>query len=184
MQTVRKLLYTLLGVLISLFGLIIILVTFGLLGEVALLGINLGFLVGNFSYTLFGFIVFVLGIILIAVFTSKKEKEKEKEFSSVTSFSEMGEVRISLKAVENMVLMAARSVKGIREVSTRTESTEQGLVIYLRIQPIPDIPIPGLASELQEKVKAYVQEISGYNVAEIKVLVENIAHEKVQKNVR
>ncbi len=182
MKTGRKLLYTFLGVLISLFGLIIILMTFGLLGEAALLGINLGFLVGNFSYTLFGFIVFLLGIVLIAVFTSRKEKERE--FGSVTNFSEMGEVRISLQAVESMVLMAARSVKGIREVSTRTESTEQGLVIYLRIKPIPDIPIPGLASELQEKVKAYVQEISGYNVAEIKVLVENIAHEKIQKNVR
>ncbi len=182
MQTGRKLLYTFLGVLISLFGLIIIVMTFGLLGEAAFLGINLGFLIGDFNYTLLGFILFILGIILIAVFTSKKEKERE--FGSVTSFSEMGEVRISLKAVESMVLMAARSVKGIREVSTRTESTEQGLIIYLRIKTIPDTPIPGLASELQEKVKTYVQEISGYNVAEVKVLVENIAHEKIQKNVR
>ena len=54
--------------------------------------------------------------------------------------------------------------------------------LYAR-KVIPDLPIPGLVNELQTVVRDYVQEISGSNVAEVKVLVENIAQE-IQKNVR
>ncbi len=182
MHTGRKIVFTLVGVLVILLGLFLILLTLGLIDGSALLAVDLDFLVGNFNYTALGFLIIILGLILVSVFTSGKRKEKD--YGSIVSFTETGEVRISLQAIESMVLMAARSIKGIREVSTKTDSTEQGLVIYLRINTIPDVPIPGLAAELQEKVKEYVQEISGYNVAEVKVLVENIAHEKIQKNVR
>ena len=82
-----------------------------------------------------------------------------------------------------MVLTASRKVKGIREVNTRIDSVEQGIVIYMRIKVLPDIPIPGLVNELQTRVKEYIQEITGSNVAEIKVLVENIAQEKIEKIV-
>jgi uncharacterized alkaline shock family protein YloU len=109
---------------------------------------------------------------------------KKKEGGTIVSFTEIGEVRISFKAVENMVLAASRKVKGIREVNTRIDFIEQGLVIYMRIKVLPDIAIPALVSELQGRVKEYVQEISGSSVAEIKVLVENIAQEKIEKNVR
>ena len=81
-------------------------------------------------------------------------------------------------------MTASRKIKGIREVNTRINFTEQGLIIYLRIRVIPDIPIPALVSELQQKIREYVQEISGASVAEVKVLVENIAQEKIEKNVR
>ena len=99
------------------------------------------------------------------------------------SATRKSEIRISFKAVENMVLTASRKVKGIREVNTRIDSVEQGIVIYMRIKVLPDIAIPGLVNELQARVKEYVQEITGSNVAEIKVLVENIAQEKIEKNV-
>ena len=108
---------------------------------------------------------------------------KRKGGRSIISFSEIGEIRVSFKAIENMVLSASRKVKGIREVNTRIDSVEQGLVIYMRVKVIPDLPIPGLVNELQTVVRDYVQEISGSNVAEVKVLVENIAQE-IQKNVR
>ncbi len=109
---------------------------------------------------------------------------KRKEGGTIVSFTEIGEVRISFKAIENMVLTASRKVKGIREVNTRIDYIEQGLVIYIRIKILPDIAIPELTNELQTRVKDYVQEISGSSVAEIKVLVENIAQEKIEKNVR
>ena len=81
-----------------------------------------------------------------------------------------------------MVLAASRKVNGIREVSTRIDASEQGLLIHLKIKAMTDIPIPDLAGELQNKVRDYVQEISGSNVSEIKVLVENIAQDKFQRN--
>ena len=81
-----------------------------------------------------------------------------------------------------MVLAASRKVNGIREVSTRIDASEQGLLIHIKIKTMTDIPIPELAGELQNKVRDYVQKISGSNVSEIKVLVENIAQDKFQRN--
>ncbi len=182
MQTGRRVFFTSLGFVIALAGLFFILVTLGLFRGIGLMGRNLDALIGDFNYILLGFLLFLLGLFFVVIFASRKGKEKD--FGSIANFTELGEVRISLKAVESMVHTAARSIKGIREVSTKTDSTEQGLVIYLRVKTIPDVPIPGLASELQEKVKQYVQQISGHNVAEVKVLVENIAHEKAQQNLR
>ena len=140
-----------------------------------------GRLAGDLSYTLLGALLLVVGVILL-IFSTKGSKKKEG--GTIVSFTEIGEIRISFRAIENMVLNASRKVKGIREVNTRLNFTEQGLVIYLRVKVIPDVPIPALVGELQGKVREYVQEISGSSVAEVKVLVENIAQEKIEKKVR
>ena len=58
------------------------------------------------------------------------------------------------------------------------------MVIYLRIKVLPDIVIPELTSKLQATVKDYVEEICGSGVAEIKILIEDIAQEIIKKNVR
>lgn len=180
MEAKRRFISNLIGVLIILAGLFLILVTLGMIKEAALYPLNVSHMVGNFNYTALGFLILIVGVLVIAFFSGKRKKKA----GSIVSFSEMGEVRISFQAIESMILAAARKVEGIREVSTRIDSTEQGLIIYLWVKTIPDQPIPGLAGDLQKRVRDYVQEISGTNVAEVKVLVENIAHDKVQKTVR
>lgn len=180
--------FTVIGILLLIGGLLFAFLTLGVFEGTMFLGYNLSHFVNNYSYTALGFLVLIVGVLLIALFTSgrsnEKEDERKKEGGSIVSFTEIGEVRISFKAVENMVLAASRKVNGIREVSTRIDANEQGLLIYLKIKVIPEIPIPGLAGELQNKVRDYVQEISGSNVTEIKVLVENIAQDKIQRNSR
>jgi uncharacterized alkaline shock family protein YloU len=109
---------------------------------------------------------------------------KKKSDSGIVGFTELGEYRISFKAIESIILTAAKKVRGIREINTYINTTQQGLIIYLRIQPIPELPIPALVAELQETIKEHVQEISGSNVVEVKVLIENISQEIVHKNLR
>lgn len=180
--------FTVIGIILLIGGLLFAFLTLGVFQGTMFLGYNLNHLIHNYSYTALGFLVLLVGVLLIALFTSgrsaKKNEETAKDGGNIVSFTEIGEVRISFKAVENMVLAAARKVNGIREVSTRIDATEQGLLIYIKAKIIPDLPIPALASELQAKVRDYVQEISGSNVSEIKVLVENIAQDKIQRNPR
>ncbi len=183
MGTGSRIILAILGVCGLLCGIFLILVTLGLI-------VPVGFpftdrLAGDLSITLFGVLIFVIGIILL--FFSARSSKKEGgggAGATIVSFTETGEIRISFRAVENMVLNASRKVKGVREINTRLNFTEQGLVIYLRIKVIPDLPIPALVNELQNTVREYVQEISGTNVAEVKVLVENIAQETIEKKVR
>ncbi|NMB35741.1 MAG: alkaline shock response membrane anchor protein AmaP [Firmicutes bacterium] len=179
MGTGKRIVLAGLGICGLLSGILLILLTLGTFTARMLL--FAGRLAGDLSYTLLGALLFVLGVIFL--FFSVQDSKK-KEGNTILSFTEIGEVRISFQAIENMVLTASRKVKGIREVSTRLNFTEQGLIIYLRIKAIPDVPIPALVDELQGKVREYVQEISGSNVAEVKVLVENIAQEQIEKKVR
>jgi len=182
MRTGIRVLLVLLGIFAILSGVFLIFLTLGVLSGTAIsFAYNLEPFVGELPYTALGFVVLAIGVILLAFSTPRGTR---KEGGNIVSYTEIGEIRISFKAIENMVLAASRKVKGIRDVNTRIDSTEQGLLIYMRIKTIPDLPIPALVGELQSVVRDYVQEISGSNVAEVKVLVENIAQEKIQKNLR
>lgn len=175
----KRIILAILGICAFLSGLFLILLALGFLTARMLL--FAGRIAGDLNYTLLGALLFVVGIILL-FFSVQSGKKKEE--STLVSFTEVGEIRISFRAVENMILNASRKIKGIREVNTRLNYTEQGLVIYLRIKVIPDVPIPALVEELQGKVREYVRETSGTDVAEVKVLVENIAQEQIEKKVR
>ncbi len=178
--------FTGIGIILLISGLLFASLTVGVFQGTSFMGYNFNQLVNNYSYTILGFLVLLVGVLLIALFVSGrghlKGADAKKEGGSIASFTEIGEVRISFKAVENMVLAVSRKVNGIREVSTRIDASEQGLLIHIKIKTMTDIPIPELAGELQKKVRDYVQEISGSNVSEIKVLVENIAQDKYQRN--
>lgn len=183
MRTGTRILLILFGIFAILSGLFLILLTLGVLDGTALFfAYNLDPFVGDLPYTALGFVILFVGVLLLVL--SMPRGTRKEGGGNIISFTEIGEIRISFKAIENMVLAASRKVKGIRDVNTRIDSTEQGLLIYMRIKTIPDLPIPALVGELQTVVRDYVQEISGSNVAEVKVLVENIAQEKIQKNLR
>jgi uncharacterized alkaline shock family protein YloU len=172
----KRILMVVIGIMIMLAGLLLILITLGLLREVSFFGYTFVPLLRNFNYTALGFLILVLGVLVIVFWGSTREKEKMT--GSIFSHTEIGEIRVSFKAIENMVLTAAKKIKGVREVTTNIESSEQGLLISLHIKALSDLPLPDLVKELQETVREYVQEISGTNVVEIKVNVENIVREK------
>jgi uncharacterized alkaline shock family protein YloU len=176
MRLAKRIAFIFLGIIILLGGLGLIFLTLGLFPKIGIQTYGFRWLEGSFNYTALGFLILVAGVLLIAFFSPGVKK---REAGSIISFNEIGEIRLSFRAVEKMVLAASRKVKGIREVTTHIDMTEQGLVIYLRIKPIPDLPIPALGRQLQETVRDYVQEISGSSVAEVKVLVENISQDRI-----
>ncbi len=178
----KRFILAFLGIIALACSVFIILATLGVLNGTALYSLlSLYRIEGNLHYTALGFLVLLIGVAFLAF---SMQGSSKKEGGTIISFTETGEVRISFKAIENMVLTASRKINGIRETNTRIDYIEQGLVIYIRIKVLPDIAIPALIDELQKSVKEYVQGISGSSVAEIKVLVENIVQEKMEKTVR
>lgn len=116
--------------------------------------------------------VILLGLAVLCVFNIFR---REETMETITQAGALGEVRISFKAVENLVLRASRAVQGVREVKARIMYTDRGIIILLRALALPDLNIPQVTAELQQAVKAYVEDSTGCTVAEIKVFVENIA---------
>lgn len=89
----------------------------------------------------------------------------------------MGDVRISLGAVEKLVRRVARGVKGVREIRATVTQTPAGLVADLKGVISPEVSIPEVSTAIQEEVRSYVRRVVGVEVAEVRIQVENIANE-------
>lgn len=117
-----------------------------------------------------GVLVFFISLsIVIRSFRSKRERV------SAVHDTSLGQIRISLPALENLILRSAKKIEGIREVKPILHNSQGNLAIKLRVQIAPDIKIPEVSEELQKVVKDYLKRTAGINVQEIKVLVNKVS---------
>ncbi|OWZ84022.1 alkaline shock response membrane anchor protein AmaP [Natranaerobius trueperi] len=115
-------------------------------------------------------------ILLIALRSIWGASRVEKNEEVVNQNTEIGEVKISLKTIESMVLRVAKNeVKGMKEVKSRIKVSENGLIIYLKGKVQADVEIPQVSEELQKIAKDHVESKAGVNISEVKVYIENIA---------
>lgn len=116
-------------------------------------------------------VLFLIAVILISLGLRTGGR---KPGNALLKGSEFGEVLISITAVENMVLRVIQQTQGIKDVSRQVTYTPDGLVVNVKIRVMPDISLPGLVNDLQNRIKEYLEDITGVTVHEVKVLVENI----------
>lgn len=107
-----------------------------------------------------------------------------KQPETVLRVGELGEVRISLEALENMVLRVVQQNRGIRGSSRRVHATPHGLVVHLRIKAAADQNLPELTGALQAGIKEYLEEATGIVVSEVRISVENIVLDQVPLKVK
>jgi len=96
----------------------------------------------------------------------------------IVAESALGQVRVSLQAIENLVVKVAAQISGVRDVKARIVSVPQGVGIQIRAVVTPDINVPEVSTEMQQRVKERVFEVTGVNVSSVKVFIENISAHK------
>lgn len=94
---------------------------------------------------------------------------------AIVQESELGTVRISLKAVESLVQRAARQAQGVRDVRVDVRSDKQGVFINLTITVAPDVSIPAVSDEVQRRVEQYITQTVGVTVARVTVTFRAVA---------
>lgn len=97
--------------------------------------------------------------------------------------TQMGEVRIALDAVENLVSRVARHQRGVRDVRAEATVHDGGVSIYLRTWVSPDISIPDLTDMLQREIMRQVRNVVGAEVTEVRIHVVNLAAESRRARV-
>ncbi|HHW92799.1 MAG TPA: alkaline shock response membrane anchor protein AmaP [Firmicutes bacterium] len=101
----------------------------------------------------------------------------------VSSRTELGELRISFAAVENLIQKTVRQVKGARETRVRVKGTPRGVTVKLQVVVNPEENVPALSKEIQEAICLRVRETMGIEVEEVSVFIANIGHEAPGKKV-
>lgn len=100
---------------------------------------------------------------------------RNKPRHAITSENKMGQIKISLKAIENCIIKAAKEVEGVKNISASIKRVNEGINVTINIKVLPDMNIPETAKSIQERVKTHVENNVGTQINEIKIFVENIS---------
>ena len=97
-----------------------------------------------------------------------------KDKKAVSKHTNIGEIRISLNSIENIALTTSRRINGVRDTKAFVKRQEDTVSITIRTMVLPDIVIPAVSEEIQDRVKRAVEENAGIEVKNVKVQVEGI----------
>lgn len=101
---------------------------------------------------------------------------------SIEQRTDYGDISISLETIENLSLRAASRVSGIKDIKSRVQVGQNGLLIRVRAVIDGEVSIPALTEEVQRAVKSYVEEISGVPVTNVHVFIANIVQTQTFKS--
>lgn len=102
---------------------------------------------------------------------------------TITHHTSLGDVHVSLDAVENLVEKTARHTRGIRGVKVSVQHLKVGVTVTLRIVVSPDSNIPEVTTEVQQRVSEAIKSTVGVDPADVRIMVENIANDFKTKRV-
>ncbi len=116
------------------------------------------------------FIIISFRFFLTAFTVGKKREEK-----AIKQQSAIGEISISFATIRAIAERTARRIKGVRELKTTVKTKDQRNVILLQVTVDGETPIPEMTAKLQSEVKAQVEAIAGIEIAEVAVVVTEVA---------
>ena len=96
--------------------------------------------------------------------------ERRRDF--VTQKVENGELRISIKAIENLVQKCVDMHEEIKLRNMRIYNNRRGVAVDLYISLANNISIPLAVQSLQKQIKQYLLASSGIDVSDVRVSVE------------
>lgn len=122
------------------------------------------------------FVVFIIAFIFFSISLSfllsgfKSSKDKK----AVSKHTNIGEVKISLGAIESIALTAAKKLSGVKETKAYVYKSYDSVSVLIKTVVMADINIPALSEDIQVRVKKSIEDSSGIIVSDVKVIVENI----------
>ncbi len=124
------------------------------------------------------YLLLSIRFLFLALSTEKRPAQ------AVVQETAMGQVRVSVDALENMVRRVTAQIKGVRDIKPRVACLPEGISVFLHVTMAPETNIPGTSDEIQQKVGAYIEEIAGIKVQAVKILVKSISESDNSQGTR
>ncbi|MCL6610984.1 MAG: alkaline shock response membrane anchor protein AmaP [Peptococcaceae bacterium] len=99
---------------------------------------------------------------------------------AVVQEGSLGKVRIALAAIESLVEKVAMDQRGVKEARAGVEGLPRGIGVRIRVVAAPDVNIPQVSELIQKTVRDRVLEVTGIEVRDIRISVDNIAAQKLR----
>lgn len=133
---------------------------------------SLTYVYGQWEASLVGAVFFLISIrLLLAGLRSRKVK------NTIVHHNTMGDVHISLTAVENLVEKVARNVRGVRGAKVDVTMTQESIIVRMKVKISPESHVPTVAAEIQNRVYEYAKNTVGIELADVEVMVETISND-------
>ena len=129
----------------------------------------------------------ILGLIAIlifalAIYLIQKRSHYNILNLSVTQKTSFGEAKISLNSLKNLSLKVLKKMEEIKEIRPLISIVKTGGInIDLHLTLKQDVSIPELSEKIQKSLKEYLLEISGIEAKEIKIHIDKIVYENIEK---
>lgn len=112
-------------------------------------------------YVVMGFRLLWLGV------RGKRKKQ------AIVHEGNLGQVSVSLSAIELLAEKVVLSIHGIKEVKANVVTVPQGIALNLKVITMPDINIPVVSEDMQQQVIESIYKVVGITVHEVRVAVES-----------
>lgn len=132
----------------------------------------------SWEYGVLFSLIFLAGSSIIYPFFTFDKKFKKTLINS----TELGDVNITLGALDNLVKKVVSSREGIADIDTNLKDSESGLEINLDVKINSDYVIPELADELQKVVKSYLEDTTGVKVNKVSLLINEITGREIKES--
>ena len=113
-----------------------------------------------------------LAIIISALNVLVARRYAARRRAFVTQPTELGELRIAVSAIENLILKCVETHKEVKVQDMRITNRHGAVNVELRVSMNSNVSIPHAVEQLQSQIKRYLLASSGIEVREITVSVD------------
>lgn len=163
---------TLYTISLTVISLVIVTMAFGWLGPLDFIQRSLMAVNGRVVIGLVGTAFFVVSVRFMYFAFHRRSRSQ-----TLIHQNPLGEVRISLSAIENLIKRIGLQTGGVKDLKAYASTGSGGVNVSLRVWVSPDASIPELSDHLQSQINKYVKSVVGVDVAEVRIHVENITTE-------
>lgn len=100
---------------------------------------------------------------------------RSQSFDYVAMTGDHGQIRISYETLQQLANRRGSQVKGTEGFDSRIRQGQDGIVILVKMQVLPDVDIASLSKEVQTAVNEYVEHTSGVIVERVLVHVTELS---------
>lgn len=121
----------------------------------------------------------ILAVLAMMAVTCALPGKAPKQSGSIMQKGENGPIGITVEAIRKMALACAQKHPEITHADVDVREVRDGIVILMDVTQVGGVSIPLSVARLQKQIRQYVNDRTGLDVTEVRVMVDNKSDDHV-----